>query len=194
MSKIDKQYDTYYEALIEESDRGCVLVGASMLEHLSEKLIRGKLFLATKGSRKDATHSLFDRNGPFSSFWSNINFIYAIGFIRKDYYNDLHIIRQIRNEVAHNFDVVSFGDKKIANKTERLKSYIKASNIMAPYVPDNNNAKTKNTKKTRIADKVETERYRFIMSASYIGGVLDTQIEELNVLAPGIIEMQNEGN
>ena len=193
MTKIDKQFDTYYEALIEESDRGCVLVGASMLEHLSEELIQKKFF-NTKGSRKKAAHSLFVRNGPFSSFWSNLNFIYAIGFIRKDYYSDLNIIREIRNEVAHNFDVVSFGDKKIANKTERLKLYVKASNIMARYVPDNNNAKTKNTKNLRTTDKAETERFRFIMSVSYLGGILDTLIKELVVLAPGMIEMQNKEN
>ena len=189
MSKIDKQFDTYYEALIEESDRGCVLVGASMLEYLMEKLIREKLFLATKGSIRKVAIALFERNGPFSSFWSKMNFIYAIGFIRKDYYHDLDIIRKIRNEVAHNFDVVSFSDEKIASNTKRLKSFEKAVNTMVS-VSDNNT----NTKNTEIVDKAETERFNFIMSVSYVAGILETQIDDLNVLAPIIIAMQKEGN
>lgn len=194
MSKNDVNWDKYYETLIKESDRGSVIVGASMLEHLLEKLIRKKLFAATKGSRKESTKSLFERNGPFSSFWSNINFTYALGIIDEDIYNSLELIRKIRNEFAHNYDMVSFDDTKISNKMKKLIILENKLSLLNQNGPENNNDKTNNSENTEIEDKNKDDRHIFVLTVSFIGGYLDTMIEKLNILAPGILSAQNEDN
>ena len=175
MSKLDKQKDAFIKVLTNESDRGCILVGASRLEYLLEKLIWRSLFSETKGKRKKLSKSLL-KNGPFSSFWSRIEFVYAMGIINKDFYNDLTIIRGMRNEVAHNFDLVSFGDKEIITKTESLKERDKTfTNI----------AQSGRHSKANIA------KLKFALGTAATAGYLEGKTIALSGL-PGIINKLNE--
>lgn len=169
--------------MAKESDRGCVLVGASLLDYMLEKIIRRTLLPDAKGTKKKVINSLFEINGPFSSFWSKTQFLYGIGIIKEDFYSDLEIIRKIRNIVAHNFDVVSFSDKRIADKTEKLK----ASDEAVKHLPKSKSkkmkiAKTKNTQNTKTIDKAVMEMMRFSMSASYIGGYLEVFTSDIGAL------------
>ena len=71
-----------------ESDRGCVLVAASMLDYHLEKIIKNTLLPNQEGRKKKVIKSLFEVNGPFSSFWSKTQFLYGIGILKEDFYID----------------------------------------------------------------------------------------------------------
>lgn len=102
--------------VIEESDRGAVLVGASYVEqHL------GKLFEAVVPSDlgKKKRESLLNYPGPLSTFSARTEVAYATRLIGRSLYDALHALRDVRNEVAH--EPTSF---KLRDQKERiLKMY-----------------------------------------------------------------------
>ncbi len=83
--------------LREESPRGIVLISAAMIEEALREMLLARL--VPNSSSSDV---LFD--GPMSSFGSfsaKIDGAYRIGLISHQFCRDLHVIRRIRNEVAH---------------------------------------------------------------------------------------------
>ncbi len=86
------------ETLLQESDRGAVLVGASIvdeqLRNLFEEIVPSEM------SRKERK-SLLDYPGPISSLADKIEIAYATRLISRTIYNSLHALRRIRNSVAH---------------------------------------------------------------------------------------------
>ena len=80
-----------------ESPRGIVLVSSAMLEEALSELMLG--FLAPNPSSSD---SLFDGpTSPFGSFSAKIDGSFRLGLISHQFCRDLHLIRRIRNDVAH---------------------------------------------------------------------------------------------
>ena len=65
--------------LVSESDRGCVPVGAAILESKLEELFREE-FEANQVSTK-IQDAIFDSNGPRCTFSSKIKLAYSLGFI-----------------------------------------------------------------------------------------------------------------
>ena len=185
MSKKKNQEDILSDVLNTESDRGCVLVGASILDNMLEKVIKHNLFLGATGARKEAVNSLFEVNGPLSTFWSRIQFGYAIGIIKNTMYHDLEVIRKLRNEVAHNIYKIDFSNKKISNKTESLilantaAARILDSKISAKKSPkaisESNHAKNV-SKPPKKLEKSLKERARFSLTVGWIAGYLSALI------------------
>lgn len=82
-----------------ESDRGAVLVCSSYLEDLLKQLLRTNL------KEGEGLRELFDGiNPPLGSFSARIAACHAMGLIDERMRRDLHIVRKIRNEFAHNWD------------------------------------------------------------------------------------------
>ena len=80
--------------LTRESDRGCVLVAAAMLDELLADLFR-------KFLRPGTADELLKQGSPLGFFSSRIQMAYAMGIINKEARDDLEIIRRIRNDAAH---------------------------------------------------------------------------------------------
>ena len=92
------------EAFSEESDRGVVLISASLIEDTLEEIIRNKLITPEKKNDE-----LFDTPyAPLKTLSAKINFSYRVGLINKKTHSSFHQIREIRNEFAHGFLPVSF--------------------------------------------------------------------------------------
>jgi DNA-binding MltR family transcriptional regulator len=85
----------YQHAVHEESFRGGLLVAAA---HLDESLLQ---LLVNFMVPEKSMLKLFEYRGPLGDFSSKIDMSYAFGLISKDEHHDLHIIRKIRNTVAH---------------------------------------------------------------------------------------------
>ena len=51
---------------------------------------------------------MFGSFAPLGTFSTKISIAFFIGLIPEDIYNDLNIIRKIRNEFAHNYDTLTF--------------------------------------------------------------------------------------
>ena len=117
MRKEDMEY--YSEFLKEfqkETDRGCALVGAALLDNQLEDTLRS-FFLKCKASEE-----LLSTYGPLGSFSSRIKLAYCIGAIVEPEYHELEIIRNIRNEFAHGLHGISFETQRIKDLCSNFKS------------------------------------------------------------------------
>jgi len=79
-----------------ESDRGCALVAASMLDSTLASVLR--CFFIDEDKVVDG---LLDQGRPLATFSSRVDTARAIGLISHDLYADLHVVRRIRNAAAH---------------------------------------------------------------------------------------------
>jgi hypothetical protein len=59
--------------------------------------------------------------GPISSFSARTDLAYLIGMLDKTIYDDLNIIRGIRNDFAHSRDITSFEGESIRDRCKRLQ-------------------------------------------------------------------------
>jgi len=104
--------------LIEESDRGCVLVAAAMLEEGLEKIFRATF--ESKRASKTLQDSLFDSNGPLATFSAKIKLAYALALISSDAHEDLEEVRRLRNEAAHTARDFDFLDDSVGRRVESI--------------------------------------------------------------------------
>lgn len=116
-----------------ESDRGCIIVAAALMDQLLESVIREhvKVFSISKSLEK----SLFDLSGPISNFSAKISISRAFGLIDELAYGDLMTLRKLRNSFAHEMEEASFTSEltrqkvrgmhffKIAMKKTSIKRY-----------------------------------------------------------------------
>ena len=88
------------DALSDESDRACVILVASWVYHF----LRIKLAHEFDKGNADARSELFSSNGPFATFSAKLNVAFCAGWIDRDVYDDLQVIRRMRNKFAHSVD------------------------------------------------------------------------------------------
>lgn len=112
--------------LIDESDRGAVIVAAAILENELDVLLND-IIQKNKVSKK-TLKDMFDLNGPLSSFSSKALIYYGFGLISKDIFNDLTKIRKLRNKFAHSPDDVDFLSDEIKDIVLSLKCTSDVSN------------------------------------------------------------------
>lgn len=99
-----------------ESDRGCALIIASNLDNRLSELINSFFINIGEKQKKE----IFDGNGCLSSFSSKINICHALGLIPKNEFDDLNIIRKIRNDFAHNEGGIRFTDQNMEDRCNSL--------------------------------------------------------------------------
>ena len=63
---------------------------------------------------------LFRPEGPLGSFSARIDLAYALGLIGKKAARDLHLIRKIRNDFAHDPKTIMFDDDRVAKRCSEL--------------------------------------------------------------------------
>jgi DNA-binding MltR family transcriptional regulator len=104
------------KALWKETERGCVLVAASMLDELLRKLLEEFLVDCT------ATAQLLSSEkggGRLGEFFARTNVAYALGLITKSEMQRLLAVGEMRNQLAHRWEVATFAD--IADIDGRLQ-------------------------------------------------------------------------
>jgi DNA-binding MltR family transcriptional regulator len=80
------------------------ILGAGLIEHDLEKLLRSKL----KRKDDETWAMLIADNGPLNSFSSKIAMGYALGIYDQRARSDLNIVRNIRNAFAHSKKLIQF--------------------------------------------------------------------------------------
>lgn len=127
----------YENEFAQESDRAAVILSASMLDQVLENILRSHLS-ATSSTDDD----LFDHaNAPLSTFSSRVNMCQRLGLISPKLCRDLHIIRRIRNQFAHNITGCTFESSGVRNRilelvrSTRFGKYIPASESRFPQGP-----------------------------------------------------------
>ncbi|MFN3767379.1 MAG: MltR family transcriptional regulator [Ectopseudomonas guguanensis] len=101
-----------------ESDRGCIIVAAALLDKQLEDSIRKhiKRFSVSKSLEK----SLFDLSGPISNFSAKISICRSFGLIDEIAYKDLMILRKLRNSFAHEAEGASFTSASVRQKVKSM--------------------------------------------------------------------------
>jgi len=98
-----------------ESPRGGVMVACATLDDLLAKTIAARLI-----DDANAGKLLDGFNAPLGSFSSRIVAAFALGVVSRLEFDDLQVIRKIRNDFAHRAGV-SFADPSIKDKAMTLK-------------------------------------------------------------------------
>lgn len=113
------------ETLAQESDRGCVIIGASFLEYQLELLIRA-ICRNDEESVKQVVDPLFKGYAPFATFSAKIKAAFALRLISSELKNQLDLIRKIRNDFAHGYSPVSFKTPQCQDRLQALIATAKA--------------------------------------------------------------------
>jgi hypothetical protein len=112
------QWDqTFCNQFEKESDRACVILSASMLDQALETLL--KAYLVPISSKED--DFLEGLYAPISSFSAKIDLSFRIGLISAKFCRDLHLIRKIRNEFAHNISGCNFNNETVHRRVLELR-------------------------------------------------------------------------
>lgn len=112
------QWQRYMEMFSQESDRACVILTVSFLDELLTLCLRMKLVAAPSSA-----DSIFEGgNAPFASFSSKIDLAYRLGIISNRLCRDLHLVRKIRNDFAHNIEGCHFSGQKVHNRVRELRN------------------------------------------------------------------------
>ena len=96
--EIKDLFDRTLQELIEESDRGAVIIGADIADSQLRKLL--ELFMSESLSNNKRS-SLLDYPGPLCAFSAKADVALAFDFISTRTNNCLHALRKIRNKAAH---------------------------------------------------------------------------------------------
>lgn len=108
--------DIFLDEFSKESDRAAVIVAASIFDDALCNLL--KQYLVPTPSSQD---ELFDgANAPLSTFSAKIAFAYRLGLISSAFARNLHLIRKIRNEFAHNIHGGSFEESAVKSRVMEL--------------------------------------------------------------------------
>jgi mannitol operon repressor len=109
----------FVEELKRETDRGLPLVGTALIdEKLRDTL---EAFLIEK---KIAKKLLDEPNSTLGSFSSRLDMCYALGLIDNYEYNEINLLRKVRNEFAHSKHGISFKTDKIIGLCSTLRSIL----------------------------------------------------------------------
>ncbi|MBS1624314.1 MAG: hypothetical protein JST83_09865 [Bacteroidetes bacterium] len=138
------KYMAFRSELLKESDRGCSLLSVSYLDCLLEDLLKAKML----GSQKHV-NGLFELNGPLATLSSRILISYSLGIISKYEMEDFQIVRKIRNEFGHSFEIIDFESSKIKSYCNNFKLHVPTAG---------------------------TNRDKFISVISYLAGALNTYL------------------
>lgn len=103
----------------QESDRGCAIFGAALLEDDLERLLRAYCRNDIETVKK-VVDPLFRGYAPFSTFSAKIQVSYALGLIDKQLHTTLDLIRRLRNDFAHERKAVSFRTPKYQSRLQEI--------------------------------------------------------------------------
>lgn len=114
--RVKEWMNIFWDEFDKESDRACVILSAAMLDTALETVLRAHLVVESS-----ATDRLFDGpNAPISDFSAKIDLAYRLGLISSMLCHDLHLIRRIRNDFAHNIAGCSFNDSSVRDRVAEL--------------------------------------------------------------------------
>lgn len=112
---------THWEQILsrefeKESDRASVIVALALLDSALETLLRTRLV----PSPHSGDTLLEGAYAPISTFSARVDLAFRIGLISSRFARDLHLIRKIRNDFAHNITGCTFEDSAVKSRVLEL--------------------------------------------------------------------------
>jgi mannitol operon repressor len=102
-------------ALNAESDRGAVLIAGSRLDEVLQGILTA--FLRDTKSAKELLEGF---NAPIGTFASRVSMCHALGLIEDHEYDEITLMRKVRNEFGHKWKDIGFDAPKIRGLVEKL--------------------------------------------------------------------------
>ncbi|SDX47836.1 hypothetical protein SAMN05216333_1394 [Nitrosomonas oligotropha] len=91
-------FERAYSLLMAEADRGCVLLGVSMLDEELTTMFKSRLL---KDTSKSLKKEIFDGKGAFGTLSAKLDIAYVCQILPEDLVNCMHCLRKLRNNLAH---------------------------------------------------------------------------------------------
>ena len=110
-----EDFGKFLEIFNKESDRGAVLIAASMMDDVLMKLLQS-FFL----DAPEVQQLLSGFNAPLGTLHSRLLAAYGLGVIEEDEFRDASIIRRIRNEFGHTWQGATFETGRVADLCKQL--------------------------------------------------------------------------
>jgi len=119
------EWNNMVESFHGESDRGAAVLAAGFVDNYLG------LYLRSLAVDLKVAEELFQSLGPLSSFSQRITLARAFGFVSKRDYEDLTLIRKIRNHFAHHPLDTTFGTPEVSKLSAKLSDYKTAEEAAA---------------------------------------------------------------
>lgn len=100
-----------------ETDRGAALVGAAFLDDMLSLLLEAALV------DEDISKAFLTESGGISEFGIRIKLAYCMGLIGPIMLQDLNLVKEIRDEFAHNLGILDFNTEIISSYCSKLSTY-----------------------------------------------------------------------
>ncbi|AUC15844.1 hypothetical protein BTO06_12090 [Tenacibaculum sp. SZ-18] len=113
-----KELGKFFSTIQGESDRGTVLLVASILDEWLFEILKSYLI-----QDKVSEDLLSGFAAPLGTFSSRIKACYSLSLIEKEEFDLIEVIRKIRNEFGHNWQDISFKSPKIKGQLDKLSWY-----------------------------------------------------------------------
>lgn len=166
MSTVD-YHNLLHGEFARETDRAAVIVAASMLDELLRSLLVAKLVPVSSSNDE-----LFDgANAPLGTFSARIEMAYRTGMISVKLARDLHLVRRIRNDFAHNIHGASFEDTRVKQRIAELDN----SNGIFSRSPEA--AKVRSTARSHFLEAVSWMIYHLETLASEVTALVQCNEE-----------------
>ena len=115
-----EEINNAFAEIFKQTDRASALVSCALLEELLERLLLA-FFMEHGNTKRD----LFDGMTPLSTMSAKTNIAYYMGLIEQYVFEDLNLIRKIRNDFAHSFKTINFETQRTKDRCYQLQMLVK---------------------------------------------------------------------
>lgn len=181
LPSLDESANDLYKALMWESDRGCVLVAASVIDE-SLKAMLCQFFKSRSAATKDDIDFFFDSRAmpPLQSTALKIRFAFACGLLDRDLSSALLALQSLRSKIAAHSRKELILTKKM---TEEITKWIPES--LPNYLANSNDAKVLRQMFQRLgamssqAFHLSDAKFEFAMAANFFDWLICQETKRL---------------
>ena len=155
------QLNATFAEIFKQSDRASAVVSGGILEEILQRMITA-LFLPNP----NINQSMFDGLTPISTFGAKIDLSYHLGLVNKTEYEDLKLIKKIRNIFAHSIKAINFETESIKDRCLQLQTL-----------------KSKNPPK-EMFENIKNIKTHFQINTTMLATILFAKTEEIKHLKP----------
>ncbi|MEM7803283.1 MAG: DUF4145 domain-containing protein [Pseudomonadota bacterium] len=167
-AKTNEFYDRLHRELDRETDRSVAIIAAALVDSALQDLVQGFLI----PSKKQDRCILSGYDSPLGTFSAKIDAALQFGLISADLHRDLHLLRKIRNDFAHDPFELTFESAAVSSRVRELMT----------------NSRFDSQSKERIDTGPGGTRHDFIFSVGWRLFSLTEEMDEIERLKPRIPE------
>jgi hypothetical protein len=174
-----------FEQIEFDSDRAAGIVSGSIAERRLEDAIRSRF----RNDKPEIAQGLFRPSGPLGSFSVKIDYAYLSRILSDEAYKDLVILKNIRNDFAHDLEMDSFDRQSIK---ARCENFVLVDRHVGPIPPAASLIEDISTPPVAnpymglpdYKEKLSDPRFRYVMTAQIISSRLGQGSERSDTILP----------